>query len=73
MCFERGLLKREGHLGGGMRKVLRTIFLDKEQLARLNRLSAITRVPKAAYIREGIDIVLKKYEKGLKGRAKKRE
>ena len=56
-----------------MRKVLRTIFLDKEQLARLNRLSEITRVPKSAYIREGIDIILKKYEKQLKGRYKKRE
>ena len=54
-----------------MRKVLRTIFLDTEQLARLNRLSATTRVPKAAYIREGIDIVLKKYDKQLKGRYKK--
>ena len=54
-----------------MKKILRTVFLDKEQLARLNRLSAITRVPKSAYIREGIDIVLKKYEKGLKGMHKK--
>ena len=56
-----------------MRKVLRTIFLDKEQLARLDRLSEITRVPKAVYIRDGIDIILKKYEKELKGRLKKRE
>ena len=56
-----------------MKKVLSTIYLDKEQLARLNRLSEITRVPKAAYIREGIDIVLEKYEKELRGRHKKRE
>ena len=56
-----------------MKKVLSTIYLDKEQLARLNKLSEITRVPKAAYIREGIDIVLKKYEKQLKRRHKKRE
>jgi len=56
-----------------MKKVLSTIYLDTEQLARLNRLSAITRVPKAAYIRGGIDIVLKKYEKQLKGRTKKLE
>ncbi len=54
-----------------MKKVLTTCYIDKEQFARLNRLSAITRVPKAAYIREGIDIVLKKYEKQLKGRTKK--
>ena len=56
-----------------MKKVLSTIYLDTEQLARLNRLSAITRVPKAAYIREGIDIELKKYEKGLNGRLNKRK
>ena len=62
---------REEQLGGKMKKVLSTIYLGTEQLARLNRLSAITRVPKAAYMREGIDIVLKKYEKGLKGRTKK--
>ena len=55
---------------GKMKKILRTVFLDKEQLARLNRLSAITRVPKSAYIREGIDIVLKKYEKQLRGKSK---
>ena len=56
-----------------MKKVLRTVFLDKEQLARLNRLSAITRVPKAVYIREGIDIILKKSEKQLRGRSKTTE
>ena len=56
-----------------MSKVLTTFYIDKEQFARLNRLSAITRVPKATYIREGIDIELKKYEKGLKGSTKKRE
>ncbi len=56
-----------------MKKVLSTIYMNTEQLARLNRLSATTRVPKAAYIREGIDIVLKKYEKQLKSRTKKRE
>lgn len=43
-----------------MKKILRTVFLDKEHLAMLDRLSAITRVPNAAYIRVGIDIVLKK-------------
>ena len=56
-----------------MKKVLTTFWIDKERLDRLNRLSAITRVPKSAYIREGIDIILKKYEKGLNGRTKKRE
>ena len=54
-----------------MKKALTTFWMDKEQLARLNRLSEITRVPKSAYIRDGIDIILKKYEKQLKGRQKR--
>jgi len=33
-----------------MRKVLTTICMDTEQLARLNGLSAITRVPKTVYV-----------------------
>ena len=33
-----------------MRKVLITICMDTEQLARLNWLSAITRVPKTVYV-----------------------
>ena len=56
-----------------MRKVLTTFYIDKEQFSRLNRLSAITRVPKSAYIREGIDSILKMYDKQLKGRHKKRD
>ena len=56
-----------------MKKVLTNFWIDKEQFGRLNGLSAITRVPKSAYIREGIDIILKKYEKGLQGKTKKRE
>ena len=47
------------------KKVLRTLFLDEKQLERLKRLSAKTRVPQAVYIREGLDLVLKKYENKL--------
>jgi predicted DNA-binding protein len=49
-----------------------SVFLEKEQEARLDKLSAKTRVPKAVYIRDGIDLALKKYEKQLKARHIKR-
>ena len=56
-----------------MTKLLRTVFVDEITLARLNKLSAITRIPKAVIIREGIDLMLDKHEKLLKGKREKRE
>jgi predicted DNA-binding protein len=55
-----------------MAKKMVSIFLEEEQIKRLDKLSAKTRVPKAAYVREGIDIALEKQEKKLKGKHKKR-
>jgi len=40
------------------RKLMRTIYLDVEQIERLRKLSAKTRVPQAVYIRDGLDLVL---------------
>ena len=52
-------------------KVLRSIYMDIEQIERLKELSAQTRVPQAVYIREGIDYVLKKHsEKTRKKKSK---
>ena len=48
-----------------MAKILVSIYPEKEQLKRLDRLSAKTKVPKAEYIREGIDLVLNRYKKQL--------
>jgi len=56
-----------------MVKKLTTIYLDEEHIARLNKLSESTRVPKQVYIREAIDIALDKHEKRLKRKRKKRE
>ena len=56
-----------------MAKALRTVFVDELTLARLNKLSAITRIPKAVLIREGIDLTLDKHEKRLTSKRKKRE
>ncbi|MFQ5901694.1 MAG: ribbon-helix-helix domain-containing protein [Thermodesulfobacteriota bacterium] len=43
-----------------------SVFLDKTQIENLKALSGFTRVKMADYIREGIDIVLDKYQKELK-------
>ncbi len=44
-------------------KVLRSIFFDIEQVERLKKLSAKTRVPQAVYVRDAIDLVLNRYAK----------
>jgi hypothetical protein len=66
-----GIPIREPKSAKGTDKALRTVFLDKKQLDKLDRLSAVTRVPKAAYIREAVDLVLDKYERQLSGKIKK--
>jgi len=52
--------------GNYMAKKLTTLYLDVELIKRLNRLSALTRVPMAVYTREAVDIALDKYEKEIK-------
>ena len=47
-------------------KVLRTIYVDLDQIKKLKKLSEKTKVPQAEYIREGLDLVLRKYQKKLK-------
>ena len=56
-----------------MTKMLRTVFIDEITAERLNKLAAITRIPKAVLIREGIDLMLDKHEKKLKRKRKKGE
>jgi len=36
--------------------------LDVAQVERIKRLSDITKVPQAVYVREGLDLLLRKYE-----------
>jgi hypothetical protein len=59
--------------GVQMTKILRTVFVDEKEVEGLNKLSAITRIPKAVLIREGIDLVLDTHEKRLISKRKKRE
>jgi predicted DNA-binding protein len=48
-----------------MAKKLTTLYLDVELVKRLNKLSAMTRVPMAVYTREAIDLALDKHEKKI--------
>jgi len=47
-------------------KILRSIYIDSEQLEKLDSLSTQTKVPKATYIREALELVLKKYARQMK-------
>jgi len=54
-------------------KILRPIYIDIEQLERIDSLSSKTRVPKATYIREALELVLEKYERQMKYTHKTKE
>ncbi len=49
------------------KKISTTIYITPEQADRLKLLHERTKVPIAVYIREGIDMVLEKYEHILPG------
>jgi hypothetical protein len=49
------------------KKISSTIYVTPEQSERLKLLSERTKVPASVYIREGIDLVLKRYEAVLPG------
>jgi predicted DNA-binding protein len=49
------------------KKISTTIYVTPEQADRLRLLHERTKVPVAVYIREGIDLVLQKYEHLLPG------
>ncbi len=49
------------------KKVSTTIYIEPEQLELLKVLNERTKVPMAEYIREGIDLVLRKHQDKLPG------
>ena len=51
------------------KKLSTTIYITPEQNDRLRILHERTKVPIAVYIREGIDLVLSKYDHMLPGQA----
>ena len=48
-------------------KISTTVYITQEQSDKLRLLHSRTKVPVAVYIREGIDLVLKRYEHALPG------
>ena len=48
------------------KRVIRSIYFDREKLSNLEKLSAKTRVSKSVYMREGVDLVMKRYKKIFK-------
>ncbi len=49
-------------------KVLRSIYLDITQVEKIKKLSERTKVPQAVYVREGLDLLLRKYEEHIETR-----
>jgi predicted DNA-binding protein len=49
------------------KKISTTIYITPEQNERLKLLSEKTKVPVAEYIRQGIDLILAKYQDALPG------
>ncbi len=49
------------------KKISTTVYITPEQDERLKALHARTKVPVAEYIRQGIDLILQKYERVLPG------
>jgi len=56
-----------------MTKILRSLYIEKEQVESLIKLSKRTRVPQAVLVREGVDLMLKKREKQLQRKKQKKE
>jgi hypothetical protein len=52
-----------------MRKIPYTAYLSPKQKLVLGKLSTATRVPIACYIREGIDLLLAKYDTEIRKEA----
>ena len=49
------------------RKIITTIYITEEQQAALKELNQRSKVPIAEYIRQGIDLVVEKYQDQLPG------
>jgi hypothetical protein len=45
-----------------VRKISTTVYLTLDQVAKLKALAALTKVPMAVYVREGLDLVLEQFE-----------
>lgn len=50
-----------------LKKAFLSLYLEPEQAEQLKALSERTRVPQQVYLREGVDLVLKKYKEKKNG------
>jgi len=48
------------------KRIMTNVYLDPPALAELKKLSAHTRIPMAAYLREAVEDLLKKHAKELR-------
>jgi predicted DNA-binding protein len=62
--------RRKPNSSDRLKKIPHPLYLDVEQSDALNALSAKTGVPKQRYLREGLDLVLKKNGVKLKAVSK---
>lgn len=49
------------------RKILRTTYVEPETLEQLKKLSELTGIPVAKYVRDGIDLVLDAHQDKMPG------
>ena len=49
------------------KKIATTVYITEEQYQKLKALHEVTKVPVAEYIRQGIDLILKKYAQSMPG------
>jgi hypothetical protein len=61
VAIHRNMFKSSIRGAGVGNKVLRSIYIEVEQLEKLKALSQRTKVPQAVYIREALDLILQKY------------
>ncbi|HEX3036139.1 MAG TPA: ribbon-helix-helix domain-containing protein [Thermodesulfobacteriota bacterium] len=53
------------------KKISKTVYITPEQDEALKKLQEKTKVPQSEYIREGIELALKKYQQVIENRKKK--
>ena len=57
-------MKRKTNSRERLKKAQVSLYVEKEQLAALRKLSAATGAPMQWYIRQGIDLILAQHAKG---------
>ena len=67
------LRSRSWYAAGVVRKISKTVLMTAEQYERLQALTERSKVPMAIFIREGIDLVLERFEDDKEKSSEKEE